>query len=147
LRKLNLGHLNYLKSMGPSQGSISASPESASIAPDFGRGGGPCGSPASNAFYSSAQIYCFSSIFAHYCRYCGTFPLCGRCSYARSYHSAATVIMCANRERASEREREGIRERERASAREREHKQTRQLASQTTYLQDCGGDKGRERSR
>jgi hypothetical protein len=50
------------------------------------------------------------------------------------------------RERASAREtsaRESIRERER----EREHKPTRQLASQTTYLQDCGGDKGRERSR
>jgi hypothetical protein len=82
--------------MGPSQGSISASPESASIAPDFGRGAGLCGSPASNAFYSSAQGYCFSSIFAHYCRYYGTFPLCGRCSYARPYYSVATVIMCAN---------------------------------------------------
>jgi hypothetical protein len=43
--------------------------------------------------------------------------------------------------RARERERESIRKRE------REHKPTRQLASQTTYLQDCGGDKGRERSR
>jgi hypothetical protein len=65
----------------------------------------------------------------------------------------------SERERASARERERAhpRERERASARERErvpmrereieHKPTRKLASQTTYLKGCGGDKGRERSR
>jgi hypothetical protein len=40
-----------------------------------------------------------------------------------------------------------VRERASAREREREHKPTQQLASQTTYLQDCGGDKGRERSR
>jgi hypothetical protein len=54
------------------------------------------------------------------------------------------------REREHPRERkEHPRERERESIleRERENKPTRQLASQTTYLQDCGGDKGRERSR
>jgi hypothetical protein len=96
LRKLNLGHLDYLKSMGPSQGSISASPEITSIAPDFVRGAGLRGSPASNASYSSAQRYCFS-IFAHYCRYYETFPLRGRCSCARSYYRVATIFMCANR--------------------------------------------------
>jgi hypothetical protein len=52
------------------------------------------------------------------------------------------------RERASAREkRASAREREHPREREREHKPTQQLASQTTYLQGCGGDKGRERSR
>jgi hypothetical protein len=95
LRKLNLGHLDYLKIMGPSQGSILASPESTSIAPDFDRAARLRGSPASSAFYSSAHRYCFS-IFAHYCRYYLTFPLHGWCSCARSYYRVATIFMCAN---------------------------------------------------